>query len=139
MSDQTQQGEPQAQPPRPASNVATIDPEARAAASIGAQVILDFNEAGSLGARGGAAPEMGGNVDARNEHLISLGLDPQSPSGPPPLASQLPTPPPEQEPQTPTLLPAGAGKATRVSSLAIGGQSAVQQPDDPRLQQPTYR
>jgi hypothetical protein len=77
--------------------------EARAAASIGAQIILDFNEDGSIGARGGAAADINGNTAVRDAHLVALGLDPVNPSGPP-APGQLPS-----------------GKATRVSSLAISG------------------
>src|SRR5262245_64300585 len=77
--------------------------EARAAASIGAQIILDFNEDGSKGARGGAGSTIEENTAARDAHLVSVGLDPNSPSGPPPspeaLAAMQATVMAEPEPQ----------------------------------------
>jgi hypothetical protein len=57
---------------------------AQAAGSIGAQIILDFNGAGSLGARGGAATTIEENSAAYAAHMVELGLDPAAPSGPPP-------------------------------------------------------
>lgn len=89
--------------------------------SIGAQVILDFNEDGSVGARGGAGGTIVENTMARDKWLYDLGLDPVAPSGPPPaggreyldkrtealakVAEEAPKPP---------------DRATRVSSLAAG-------------------
>lgn len=52
--------------------------------SIGAQVILDFNGMGSIGARGGAGGDIVANQMARDKWLYDLGFDPVSPSGPPP-------------------------------------------------------
>jgi hypothetical protein len=83
-----------------------------AALSVGAQVILDFNGAGSIGARGGAGTSIEENTAARDAHLAALGYDPAAPSGPPTAPD-----------------PAGAvrsadgpikGRATRMSSLAAG-------------------
>ena len=82
-----------------------------AALSVGAQVILDFNGAGSIGARGGAGSSIEENTIARDAHLAALGFDPNAPSGPPTAPD-----------------PAGAvhavdtvvGHATRMSSLAAG-------------------
>jgi hypothetical protein len=82
-----------------------------AASSVGAQVILDYNGSGSLGARGGAGGTIEENTLARDAHLVALGLDPAAPSGPPTVPD-----------------PAGAvratgapvGRATRISSLAAG-------------------
>ena len=82
-----------------------------AASSVGAQVILDYNGSGSLGARGGAGGTIEENTLARDAHLVALGLDPAAPSGPPTAPD-----------------PAGAvratgapvGRATRISSLAAG-------------------
>ena len=87
-----------------------------AASSIGAQVILDYNGHGSLGARGGAGGTIEENSAARDAHLISIGLDPQAPSGPP---TGEPWEPPVQVARQATG-PAATGKATRVSSLAAG-------------------
>ena len=82
-----------------------------AAGAIGAQVILDYNGSGSLGARGGAGATMEENTMARDAHLVALGLDPNAPSGPPTV------PDPEG-----AVRAAGApvGRATRISSLAAG-------------------
>ena len=59
----------------PAAAAAALK-EAQAAASIGAQVILDFNDDTSKGARGGAGATMEENTAARDAGLIGLGLDP---------------------------------------------------------------
>jgi hypothetical protein len=85
--------------------------EQMAAGSIGAQIILDYNGSGSLGARGGAGATIEENTMARDAHMVALGLDPVNPSGPPTAPD-----------------PAGAvratgapmGRATRISSLAAG-------------------
>ena len=82
-----------------------------AAGAVGAQIILDYNGSGSLGARGGAGATMEENTMARDAHYVALGLDPNAPSGPPTAPD-----------------PAGAvratgapvGRATRISSLAAG-------------------
>ena len=95
--------------------------EAMAAASIGAQVILDYNEDGSIGARGGAGGTIEENTAARDAHLAALGLDPAAPSGPPLTPEQMKA---KQDAAAkaadPTFLPPASGKATRVSSLAAG-------------------
>ena len=81
-----------------AASVATQrTPEQRAAmaaATIGAQVILDYNGDGSIGARGGAGATIEENTMARDAHLIGLGLDPNAPSGPPTGVPWEPPPPP---------------------------------------------
>jgi hypothetical protein len=113
----------QAQPkadkaPVAASTATTRTPEQReamAAATIGAQVILDYNGDGSIGARGGAGATIEENTAARDAHLIALGLDPNAPSGPP---TGVPWEPPaalaaREAPPVPA-------KATRISSLAAG-------------------
>jgi hypothetical protein len=87
--------------------------EAWAAASIGAQVILDFNEDGSLGARGGAAGTIEGNTLARDAWLGELGLDPITCSGPP-------RPRVEEEEPARAARPLPDARATRASSLAAG-------------------
>ena len=101
--------------PAPAVRVSARTPEElaeMAALSVGAQVILDFNGAGSIGARGGAGTSIEENTIARDAHLVALGYDPAAPTGPPTAPD-----------------PAGAvraadgpikGKATRMSSLAAG-------------------
>jgi hypothetical protein len=82
-----------------------------AAGSVGAQVILDYNGSGSLGARGGAGATIEENTMARDAHMVALGLDPVNPSGPP----TAPDP-------AGAVRAAGApvGRATRISSLAAG-------------------
>ena len=88
--------------------------EALAASSIGAQVILDYNGDGSLGARGGAGGTIEENTMIRDAHLISVGLDPNAPSGPP-------TGEPWEPPAIVTQADkARSGHATRMSSLAAG-------------------
>ena len=96
--------------------------EAQAASSIGAQVILDFNEDASLGARGGAGADIVENQMATDTHLAAMGLDPVSPSGPPPTPEALRA---RREAEAkaasePQFMPPPSGKATRVSSLAAG-------------------
>ena len=54
-----------------------------AAGSVGAQIILDYNGSGSLGARGGAGPTLEETRAAYDAHRVALGLDPNAPSGPP--------------------------------------------------------
>ncbi len=49
--------------------------------SRGAQVVLDPDSDAAKAARGGAAPDMAGNVVARDADLIKQGYDPASPSG----------------------------------------------------------
>jgi hypothetical protein len=108
--------QPRASPePAAATIIAPRTPEElaeMAALSVGAQVILDFNGAGSIGARGGAGTSIEENTVARDTHLIALGYDPAAPTGPPTAPD-----------------PAGAvrsadgpikGRATRMSSLAAG-------------------
>ena len=102
--------------PGPAQRMTPEEQAQRAAGSIGAQVILDYNGDGSLGARGGISGEMAENVTARDAHLISIGLNPEAPSGPP---TGTPWEPPVQVARQATG-PAATGKATRVSSLAAG-------------------
>jgi hypothetical protein len=110
--------------PQAASVAMTRTPEQReamAAATIGAQVILDYNEDGSIGARGGAGGTIEENTMARDAHLVALGLDPAAPSGPPLTPEQVKA---KQDAAAkaadPTFLPSASGKATRVSSLAAG-------------------
>jgi hypothetical protein len=96
---------PKARAPEPDPQAEAAAKEAQAAASIGAQVILDFNSDSGLGARGGAATTLEENQIARDTHLTALGLDPVDCSGPPP---------------SPEVLKARRAAATRMSSLAAG-------------------
>jgi hypothetical protein len=105
--------QPKAQP----AAATTRTPEQRqamAAATIGAQIILDYNGDGSIGARGGAGGTIEENTMARDAHLIGLGLDPNAPSGPPTGVPWEPPPPPDARHVAP------AAPATRMSSLAAG-------------------
>jgi hypothetical protein len=88
-----------------------------AAGSIGAQIILDYNSPGSLGARGGAAATMEENVAAYDGHMVALGLDPLAPSGPP------------SGPEVLKDTGGVVGKATKISSLAAGLLSIANIPD----------
>ena len=110
--------------PGPSQRMTPEEQAQRAAGSIGAQVILDYNGDGSLGARGGISGEMAENVTARDAHLISIGLNPKAPSGPP---TGTPWEPPVQVARQATG-PAATGKATRVSSLAAGILTAEDAP-----------
>jgi hypothetical protein len=110
-------------PPKVDPKVAAAAKEAQAYSSIGAQIILDYNGDGSLGARGGAAPTIEENTAARDSHYIALGLLPHAPSGPPPSAAQRKA----REAAAEAMAKAeamhaepGAGAATQVSSLAAG-------------------
>jgi hypothetical protein len=107
----------------------TVDPaaaaalrEAQAASSIGAQVILDFNGDGSLGARGGVGATIEENTMIRDAHLIAVGLDPTNPSGPPTGEPWVPP-----APVTAGVRHSVSGHATRMSSLAAG---IIAEPDD---------
>ena len=113
-------------PPAPVDPaVLAAQKEAQAASSIGAQVILDFNEDASLGARGGAGADLVENQMARDTHLVAMGLDPVSPSGPPPTPEALRARrEAEARASDPQFMPPASGKATRVSSLAAGISSS---------------
>lgn len=109
--------------------------EAAAAASIGAQIILDYNEDGSKGARGGAGGSITENTQARDANLVALGLDPVAPSGPPPTAEQREAKRKREEEAAanPQFLPPGASKATRTSSLAAGISEGDLPPPEPEV------
>ena len=104
--------------PGPSQRMTPEEQAQRAAGSIGAQVILDYNGDGSLGARGGISGEMAENVTARDAHLISIGAEPRGAmSGPPTGAPwELPVQVARQ-----ATGPAATGKATRVSSFSAAG------------------
>jgi hypothetical protein len=110
--------------PQPDPKAAAAAKEAQAAGSIGAQVILDFNGDGSLGARGGFSNIMNENVAARDAHLVALGLDPVAPSGPPPSLEQRKAQAAAAEAYAKSVesmhATPGSGAASRVSSLAAG-------------------
>jgi hypothetical protein len=94
-----------------------------AAASIGAQVVLDFNEDGSLGARGGADGTIEGNTIARDTWLGEMGLDPVDCSGPP-------RPRMQDEMVQREAPPMPDARATKVSSLAAGISQGMAASDD---------
>ena len=108
--------------------------EAAAAASIGAQIILDYNEDGSKGARGGVGT-MAENIAARDAYLVAVGLDPVAPSGPPPTPEALAARRKREEEAAKAAADpqyiAVSGKATRMSSLAAGINAADIPPPDP--------
>jgi hypothetical protein len=124
MSDTTTGGNdtpPPAPPPDPAALAA--QKEAQAAASIGAQIILDFNDDTSKGARGGAGATLEENTAARDAGLIGFGLDPLAPSGPPPTQEQLAARKAAADAAasaSPQFYPPPSGHATKMSSLAAG-------------------
>jgi hypothetical protein len=95
--------------------------ELMASSSIGAQIILDYNGDGSLGARGGAGGTIEENTMIRDAHLVAVGLDPQAPSGPPTGEPWVPPEPPASTRHS------VSGHATRMSSLAAG---IIAEPDD---------
>jgi hypothetical protein len=114
--------------------------EVQAFGSIGAQIILDYNGDGGLGARGGAAATIEENTAVRDSHYVALGLDPVAPSGPPPsmavrkaraAAAEAQAKANEQV-QAAHATP-GAGAASRVSSLAAG---LITEPADVPIQPP---
>lgn len=121
--DRQQQGAPQGQQQQQPPTESDEDRERRAAASIGAQVILDYNSPASLGARGGAGETIEENTQARDAHLVELGLDPAAPSGPPPVGGAAKKR--EVEPEPP---PEVTAQATRMSSLAAGTGSPLERP-----------
>jgi hypothetical protein len=108
----------------PGSDMFGHTPEQRelmASNSIGAQIILDYNGDGSLGARGGAGGTIEENTMIRDAHLIAVGLDPAAPSGPPTGEPWVPPEPPVSTRHS------VSGHATRMSSLAAG---IIAEPDD---------
>lgn len=115
-------GQPGYRPPSEPRAAAPRDEKAEAerrlalaAASIGGQVILDFNEDGSLGARGGAAGTLEENTMARDAWLGEMGLDPVNCSGPARARVEG-----EEEAQARPAPPPPDARATRASSLAAG-------------------
>jgi hypothetical protein len=101
-----------------ADKLAAEQKEAAGAASIGAQIILDYNSDAGKGARGGIGPTMAENVEARDADLISVGLDPVAPSGPPLGSAEALRK--KQEAMAPRFVPPTSSNATRMSSLAAG-------------------
>jgi hypothetical protein len=88
----------------------------RAEATIGAQIILDYNSDGGKAARGGLGATIEENIAARDAHLIALGLNPAAPSGPP--SGDPWEPPVVVQKATQHVMPMGT--ASKVSSLAAG-------------------
>jgi hypothetical protein len=138
-----QQPAPQQPPPQPSpADKAAADKakaeqrDAQQAGSIGAQVILDFNGQAGVAARGGAAPTIEENSALRDEHLIAVGLDPLSPSGPPLPPEALAAKKKAEEEAakaaaTPTHV---SSQATKMSSLAAGIQDVPTPPPPTRSQ-----
>ena len=122
-----QQARDQAQAQRPRRAARQVDEKAEqarrdamAAASIGAQIILDYNREGSLGARGGAGGTIEENTMVRDGYLVDLGLDPIAPSGPPPTPEMIAKKREREEflAKQAAEGPLQPARATRVSSLA---------------------
>jgi hypothetical protein len=111
----------------------TPEERARMAAnSIGAQIVLDYNSPAGIGARGGAGGTIEENTMARDRYLVALGLDPNAPSGPPPLV-----PLDQLQPPPPPTRPALSGRATRMSSLATADPEPLPAvPDDQPAEAP---
>lgn len=116
--------------PEPDPKLEERDREARAAASIGAQIILDYNSQAGLGARGGAAGSIEENTMLRDENLVALGLDPVSPSGPPPSPEELARRRAEEERRAREAAEPRhvTSQATKMSSLAAGIQNLPEPP-----------
>jgi hypothetical protein len=119
--------EPSAAEREAASKAAAELRETRSFGSIGAQIILDYNGDGSLGARGGIGGTIEENTASRDAHLIAIGLDPLAPSGPPPsleVRKAREDAAKAQADANARIAAAhaapGAGAASRVSSLAAG-------------------
>ena len=122
--------EPHPQPtpaPRPAAAAPKPDPKAEqaakdamAAASIGAQIILDYNAPAGIAARGGAADTVEENTMIRDRHLVALGLDPRDCSGPPPSPEMIAAKRKREEEAAKAAAegPLQPPHATRASSLA---------------------
>ena len=105
-----------------ADKAAAETKEAMAAASIGAQIILDYNSDAAVGARGGAAGTVEENTTIRDANLVALGLDPLNCSGPPPSPEQLAARREREAGQAKEAetAPPPLARATRMSSLAAG-------------------
>jgi hypothetical protein len=126
QDQQRQRAQPSAESKAAADQQAAETKEAMAAASIGAQIILDYNSEASLGARGGMAGTIEENTMARDASLVAVGLDPVSPSGPPLGAPvEAPPDPPAARHQS------ASGQATRMSSLAAGALTGDREPPPP--------
>lgn len=135
-----QPGQPGYRPPSEGHAAAPVDEKAEAqrrdamaATSIGAQIILDYNREGALGARGGAGGTIVENSEARDRYLVGLGLDPVSPTGPPPSREVLAARRKREEERAMEAAegPFQSPRATRVSSLAADlGDEAQPQPQD---------
>jgi len=141
--ERREQAAPKARAAAPDPRAEAQQKEAMAASSIGAQIILDYNEDGSIGARGGAGGSIVENTMARDAHLVAMGLDPVAPSGPPPSPAALKARREREERAAkeaadPQYMPAPDGKATRMSSLAAG-INAGDLPEPPPTSPPASR
>ena len=106
--------------------------EAAGAASIGAQIILDYNSDAGKGARGGIGT-MAENIAARDADLVAAGLDPVAPSGPP-LGSAEALRKKQEAMAAPRYLPPTSSNATRMSSLAAGVSGENVKPPEPPIE-----
>lgn len=127
-----QQAEQPPPPPPPVVDEAAVAAakEAQAAGSIGAQIILDFNGQAGLAARGGAAATIEENSALRDEHLIAVGLDPLSPSGPPLGPEEVAAKRKRDEEMAKLAAETQhvTSQATKMSSLAAGIQDVPEPP-----------
>lgn len=111
---------PAAAAPKPDTKAEQAERDARAAASIGAQVILDYNAPSGVAARGGAGGSVEENTLVRDAHLVLLGLDPRDCSGPPPSKEMIEARKKKAEADAKAAEegPHQPAKATHASSLA---------------------
>jgi len=121
-----------------AEKMAAEQREAAGAASIGAQIILDYNSDAGKGARGGIGGTMTENQQARDAYLVSVGLDPVAPSGPPLGSAEALQAQREAMAPRPQFVPSTSSKATRMSSLAAGIEEG-DLPEPPVEPPPTTR
>ena len=126
--------EPKAAAPKPDPQAEKAAREATAHASIGAQIILDYNSDAGKGARGGAGGSIEENTMVRDANLVALGLDPVDCSGPPPSPEELAARRKrEEEAAKQAAEPKHVdGNATKMSSLAAGiDKDSVPEPAPP--------
>ena len=131
---QTAAPKPAAAAPKPDAAAAKAAADERAHASIGAQVILDFNSDAGKGARGGAGGSVEENTMVRDANLVELGLNPVDCSGPPPSPDELAARKKrEEEAAKQAAEPKHVdGNATKMSSLAAGlDKDSVPTPPSP--------
>ncbi len=78
---QREQAQPEQAAAPPPVEESPEDAAARRLATRGAQVVLDPHSDAAIAAKGGMAPTIDGNVEARDEALLAMGLVPSAPSG----------------------------------------------------------